>query len=35
MDTYIEKLQQIIEENATDYKELIADIKEALADFKC
>ncbi|XP_022799858.1 myelin transcription factor 1-like isoform X2 [Stylophora pistillata] len=34
MDTYIEKLQQIIEENATDYKELIADIKEALADFK-
>ena len=35
MDTYIERLQQIIEENATDYKELIADIKEALADFKC
>lgn len=34
MDKYIEKLQQIIEESSADYRGLIAEIKEALSDFK-
>jgi len=34
MDKYIDKLQEIIEENSTDYMGLIAEIKEALSDFK-
>lgn len=34
MDKYIDKLQEIIEENSTDYIGLIAEIKEALSDFK-
>ena len=35
MDKYIEKLQEIIEEKSSDYRALIAEIKEALSDFKC
>ena len=34
MDKYIEKLQEIIEESSSDYRALIAEIKEALSDFK-
>ena len=34
MDKYIEKLQQIIEESSSEYRALIAEIKEALSDFK-
>lgn len=34
MDKYIDKLQEIIEENSTDYIGLIGEIKEALSDFK-
>lgn len=34
MDKYIEKLQEIIEEKSTEYRALIAEIKEALSDFK-
>lgn len=34
MDKYIDKLQEIIEEKSADYMGLIAEIKEALSDFK-
>ena len=34
MDKYVEKLQQIIEESSADYRGLIAELKEALSDFK-
>lgn len=34
MDKYVDKLQEIIEEGSSDYRALIAEMKEALSDFK-
>ena len=34
MDKYIDKLQEVIQQRSSEYRTLIAEMKEALSDFK-